>query len=43
MPATSLGFSKYVMVCVDDFARFKIVSILKKKSDAAAVLRNILA
>ena len=43
MPATSLGGSKYVMICVDDFSRFKIVWFLKKKSDAAAALRNIIA
>ncbi|CAN0392738.1 unnamed protein product, partial [Ascophyllum nodosum] len=43
MPATSLGDSKYVMTCVDDSSRFKIVRVLKKKSDAAAALRNIIA
>ena len=44
MPATSLGGSKYVMVCVDDFSRFKVVRFLKKKSDAAAAaLRNTIA
>ena len=43
MPTTSLGGSKYVMICVDDFSRFKIVRFLKKKSDAAAALRNIIA
>ena len=43
MPATSLGGIKYVMICVDDFSRFKIVRFLKKKSDAAAALRDILA
>ena len=43
MPATSLGGSKYVMICMDDFSRFKIVRFLKKKSDAAAALRNIIA
>ena len=43
MPATSLGDSKYVMACVDDSSRFKIVRVLKKKSDAAAALRNIIA
>ena len=42
MPATSLGDSKYVMICVDDFLRSKIVRFLKK-SDAAAALRNIIA
>ena len=39
MPATSLGGSKYVIICVDDF---KIVRFLKK-SDAGAALRNIIA
>ena len=43
MPATSLGGSKYIMICVDDFSRFKIVRFLKKKSDAAAALRNMIA
>ena len=38
MPTTSLGGSKFVMICVDDFSRFKIVRFLKKKSDAAAAL-----
>ena len=31
------------MICVDDFSRFKTVRFLKKKSDAAAALRNIRA
>ena len=43
MPATSLGGSKYVMICVYDFSCFKINRFLKKKSDAAAALRNIMA
>ena len=43
MPATSLGSRKYVVICVDDFSRFKIGRFLKKKSDAAATLRNIIA
>ena len=43
MPATSLGSSKYVMIRVDDFSRFKLVRFLKTKSDAAAALRNIIA
>ena len=42
MPATSLGGSEYVMICVDNFSRFKIVWFLKK-SDAADALRNIIA
>ena len=42
MPATSLGGSKYVMVCVDDLSCFKIVRFLKK-SDALAALRNTIA
>ena len=42
MPAMSLGGSKYVMTCVDDFSRFKTVRFLRKKSDAAALLRNII-
>ena len=41
MPATSLGDSKYVMICVDDFSRIKIVRFLKK-GDASAALRNII-
>ena len=43
MPATSLGGSKYVMTCVDDLPRFKIVRFLKKKSNATAALRNVIA
>ena len=43
MPATSLGGSKYVLICVDDFSRFKINRFLKKKSDAATALKNIIA
>ena len=43
MPATSLGGSKYVMICVDDFSRFKIVRAPKRNTDAAAALRNIIA
>ncbi|CAN0414389.1 unnamed protein product [Ascophyllum nodosum] len=31
------------MICVDGFSRFKIALFLKKKSDAAAALRNIIA
>ena len=42
MPATSLGGSEYVMICVDNFSRFKIVWFLKK-SDAADAVRNIIA
>ena len=43
MPATSLGGSKYVMICVGNFLRFEIVRFLKKKSDATTALRNIVA
>ena len=43
MPAKSLGGSKYVIICVDDFSCLKVVRFLKKKSDAAAALRNIIA
>ena len=42
MPATSLGDSKYAMICVDDFSRIKIFRFLKK-GDASAALRNIIA
>ena len=42
MSATSVGGGKYVMICVDDFSRFKIVRFLKK-SDTAAALTNIIA
>lgn len=31
------------MICVGNFSRFNIVRFLKKKSDAAAALRNIIA
>ena len=43
MAATNLGGIKYVLVCADDFSRFKTVRFLKKESDAAAGLRNIIA
>ena len=43
MLATSLGGCKYVTICVGNFLRFEIVRFLKKKSDAAAALRNIVA
>ena len=42
MPATSVGGSKYVMICVDDFSRSKIVRFLKK-SNTASALTNIIA
>ena len=42
MPTTCLGGSKCVMICVDDFSRFKIVRFLKK-SDVTAMLRSIIA
>ena len=42
MPTTSVGGSKYVMIYVDDFSRFKIVRFLKK-SDTAAALTGIIA
>ena len=41
MPTTSVGGSKYVMICVDDFSRFQIVRFLKK-SDTAAALTGII-
>ena len=41
MPATSFGGSMNVMICVDDFLRYKIVRFLKK-SDAPTALRNII-
>ena len=31
------------MICVDDFTRFKIVSFLKKKSDTAGALKDVIA
>ena len=40
MPANSLGGSKYVMISVHEFLRFRIVQFLKER-DAAAMLRNI--
>ena len=42
MPATSLGDSNYVIICLDEFSRFKIVRFLKK-GDAATALRNMIA
>ena len=43
MHVPSLGGSNYVMICVDDFTRFKIVSFLKKKSDTADALKDVIA
>ena len=43
MHVPSLGGSNYVMICVDDFTRFKIVSFLKKKSDTAGALKDVIA
>ena len=31
------------MICVDDFTRFKLVSFLKKKSDTAGALKDVIA
>ena len=39
----SLAGSRFAMLCVDDFSRYKIVAIMAKKSDATAVLRAIIA
>ena len=41
MPATSFGGSMKVMICMDDFSRYKIVRFLEK-SDAPTALRNII-
>ena len=41
MPATNRGGNKYVMICLEDLSRFKIVRFLEK-SDAAAALRSII-
>ncbi|CAM9731476.1 unnamed protein product [Ascophyllum nodosum] len=39
----SLAGSRFAMLCVDDFSRYKIVTLIAKKSDATAVLRAIIA
>ena len=40
IPTTSLDGSKYVIICVGEFSRFKVVRFLKKKSDTTTALRN---
>ena len=40
---TSLAGSRFAMLCVDDFSRFKITRFLKCKSDATAAMREIIA
>ena len=39
----SLAGSRFTMLCVDDFSRYKIVAFMAKKSDVTAVLRVIIA
>ena len=39
----SLAGSRFAMLCVDDFSRYKIVAFMAKKSAATAVLRAIIA
>ena len=39
----SLAGSRFAMLYVDDFSRYKIVAFIVKKSDATAVLRAIIA
>ena len=39
----SMVGSRFAMLCVDDFSRYKIVTFMAKKSDATAVLRAIIA
>ena len=39
----SLAKSRFAMLCVDDFSRYKIVAFISKKSDATTVLRAIIA
>ena len=41
--AESLAGSRFAMLCVDDFSRYKIVAFMAKTSDATAVLRAIIA
>ena len=38
---TSLEGNRYVMLCVDDFTRFKFIRFLKHKCDAAKELREL--
>ena len=39
----SLAGSRFAMLCVDDFSRYKIVAFMAKTSDATVVLRAIIA
>ena len=39
----SLAGSRFAMLCVDEFSRYKIVAFMAKTSDATAVLRAIIA
>ena len=39
----SLAGSRFTMLCVDDFSRYKIVAFMVKKSDATAVLEANIA
>ena len=38
----SLAGSRFAMLCVDDFSRYKIVAFMAKKSDATAILKAII-
>ena len=39
---TSLGGNRFVLLCVDDYTRFKIICFLKRKSEAANAFRDII-
>ena len=39
----SLAGSRFAMLCVEDFSRYKIVAFMAKTSDATAVLRAVIA
>ena len=42
MKHSSLGGNKYVVIFVDDYIRFKVVKLVKKKSDTTAALSSLI-
>ncbi|CAM9650472.1 unnamed protein product, partial [Ascophyllum nodosum] len=43
MKHSSLGGNNYVVIFVDDYTRFKVVKVVKKKSDTTAALLSMVA
>ena len=43
MKHSSLGGNSYVVIFVDDFARFEVLKIVKKKSDTTAAFLSLIA